>query len=119
MKKLLLFFVAMCVMLSATVAQVSVWDGTHTIWTNGNGTSNNPYLIENAQQLAYLANYVNSGTNANADKIVGTNNYWKLTINIDLNGLQWTPIGYWNSATDYYSETVLTSPTELLQIVGT
>ena len=49
----------MCVMLSATIAQVSTWDGTHTTWTNGNGTEANPYLIENAQQLAHLAYEVN------------------------------------------------------------
>ena len=92
MKKLLSFFVAMCLMLSAIVAQVSVWDGTNTVWTNGNGTVTNPYLIETAAQLAYLAVYVNNGTAANYG-IVGENTYWKLTTNIDLNSLSWTPIG--------------------------
>ena len=96
MKKVFSFFVAMCMMLSATVAQISVWDGSNTAWTNGNGTSTNPYLIETAAQLAHLAVYVNSGT----DAIVGVDKYWKLTTNIDLNSLQWTPIGFYISSYD-------------------
>ena len=67
-------------------AQISVWDGTSTTWTNGTGTQSDPYLIENAKQLAYLAFYV-SNANPSAGK------YWKLTTDIDLNSLQWTPIG--------------------------
>lgn len=98
MKKLLSIFVTMCLVLSVFVGiimctarpNVSVWDGTHTTWTNGTGTEKDPYLIENAQQLAYLAYYVNEG-NTSTDK------YWKQTINIDLNGLQWTPIGYFHN----------------------
>ena len=103
LKKLSLIFVAMCLMLSATVAQVSVWDGTHTTWTNGTGTLSDPYLIENAAQLAYLAVYVNNGTNVNAQNTVGANTYWKLTADIDLNGLSWTPIGNRFTMDDYYN----------------
>ena len=36
-------------------AQVSTWDGTWELWTHGTGTASDPFLIENAQQLAYLA----------------------------------------------------------------
>ena len=86
MKKVFVFFVAMFVMISATVAQVSVWDGTHSTWTQGTGTESNPYLIENAKQLAYLAVYINGGGTSSGQ-------YWKLIIDIDLNSLQWTPIG--------------------------
>ena len=82
MKKLSLFFVAVCLILSAAVAQVSVWDGTHTAWTHGIGTETDPYLIENAAQLAHLA----YDSNANIER------YWKLTTDIDLNSLSWTPI---------------------------
>ena len=78
----------LCFLPFGAFAQVSVWDGTHTTWTNGVGTEAYPYLIENAAQLAHLAYYVNSGTGT-----VGSGKYWKLTINIDLNGLEWTPIG--------------------------
>jgi len=97
-----LFFVAMGMMLSATVAQVSVWDGTHTAWTNGAGTQSNPYLIETAQHLAYLAVYVNNGTEEVHFKIVGKDKYWKLTTDIDLNSMQWDPIGFYNGTFDQY-----------------
>jgi hypothetical protein len=100
MKKLLFFFVAMCLMLSATVAQTSVWDGTNTVWTNGSGTATNPYLIETAAQLAHLSVYVSNGTNANEDKIVGESTYWKLTTNVNLNSLTWTPIGNYDFGSD-------------------
>ena len=75
-----------CFLPCSIFAQVSVWDGTQTTWTNGTGTQSDPYLIENAQQLAYLAYYVNNG-GTSADQ------YWKQTIDIDLNSLQWTSIG--------------------------
>ena len=103
MKRVFLIFVAMGMMLSATVAQVSVWDGTHTAWTNGAGTQSNPYLIETAQHLAYLAVYVNNGTEA-VDDVVGSGKYWKLTTNINLNSLEWNPIGhYYYSGGNHYS----------------
>ena len=90
MKKLSLFFIVMCVILKVTVAQVSVWDGSHTTWTNGTGTENDPYLIESAAQLAHLRYYI-------IDNGVTANTYWKQTVNIDLNLLSWLPIGYGSS----------------------
>ena len=99
MKKQFLFL-AMCIatILSAN-GQTSVWDGSHTTWTNGNGTQANPYLIENAAQLAHLAYIVNNGIGADNVHIVGTNTYLKLMTDIDLNGsesFQWIPIGSLN-----------------------
>ena len=88
MKRVSLLFVAMCITLSATVAQTSVWDGSHTTWTNGTGTESNPYLIENAAQLAHLAYEVNTGWGS-IDRIVGAGKYYKLTTNIDLNSLSY------------------------------
>jgi len=85
--------------------QTSVWDGTYEPFANGNGTQGSPYLIENAKHLAYLTYLVNNGVGANADRTVGVNTYYKMMINIDLNGsqsFQWTPIGYHNSTTDHY-----------------
>ena len=107
MKKQFLFL-AMCIatVLSAN-AQTSVWDGSHTTWTKGAGTQANPYLIENAAQLAHLAYVVNNGIGADSERIVGANTYWKLTTNIDLKGsesFQWTPIGGdYNPYIDYYA----------------
>ena len=68
---------------------VSVWDGTSEMWTQGQGTESSPYLIENAQQLAFIAEMVNGGV-THYD-----NTYFKLTTNIYIDSLAaWDPIGY-------------------------
>lgn len=85
-------------------AQVSTWDGTHEPWTHGTGTEADPFLIENAQQLAYLAYRVNNGLDAGGGHVSNHDYHYKLMVDVDLNGsenFQWTPIGYWNSDSDY------------------
>ena len=85
-------------------AQVSVWDGTWEPWTHGTGTEADPFLIENARQLAYLAYRVNNGLDAGGGHVSNHNYHYKLMVDVNLNGsetFQWTPIGYWNSDTDY------------------
>ena len=70
-------------------AQTSVWNGSRRLWTSGEGTESNPYLIESAEQLAFLSYMVNKG-------LVTTDLNFKLTTDIDLNGsedLPWVPIG--------------------------
>ncbi|MDD6582797.1 MAG: hypothetical protein PUF10_09010, partial [Bacteroidales bacterium] len=87
-------------------AQVSVWDGTYAPWTNGTGTEADPFLIENAQQLAYLTYRVNNGLDAAGGHVSNHDFHYKLMTDVDLNGsedFQWTPIGNWISATNYYS----------------
>lgn len=67
---------------------VSIWDGTSEIWTQGSGTEANPYLIENAQQLAFIAEMVNGGV-THYD-----NTYFKLTTNVQIDSTSaWEPIG--------------------------
>jgi hypothetical protein len=102
-----LMLFAMAAMLPVNLkAQVSVWDGTYAPWTNGTGTESDPFLIENAQQLAYLANRVNNGLDAGGGHVSNHDLHYKLMTDVNLNGsesFQWTPIGYWISATNYYS----------------
>ena len=85
--------VTLMVMLSGMLrAQVSVWDGSAEPWTHGSGTEEDPYLIESAANLAWLAKTVDE---------IGSNHYYKdtcflLTVDLDLNGdqgLEWMPIG--------------------------
>lgn len=106
MKKLFttLFFGALLTISASLTAQVSVWDGTWEPWTNGTGTEEDPFLIENAQQLAYLFYYVNSGFYANGGHVTNHDYHYKLMVDVNLNGNEgyyWTPIGYWNSDDDY------------------
>ncbi len=73
----------------AEVDNYSEWDGKkassgHTF--SGSGTSESPYLIKSATDLAGLAANVNAGTNYQGK-------YFKLEANIDLMGHEWTPIG--------------------------
>lgn len=85
-------------------AQVSTWDGTWEPWTHGTGTEADPFLIENAQQLAYLAYRVNNGLDAGGGHVSDHYYHYKLMVDVDLNGsedFQWTPIGYQNSSSDY------------------
>ena len=112
MKKHYLLSILMLVMMAAmwlpqsVNAQVSVWDGTYAPWTNGTGTEADPFLIENAQQLAYLTYRVNNGLDAIDNHVSNHNLYYKLMIDVDLNGsedFQWTPIGYGISYTNHYS----------------
>lgn len=72
---------------SANKPQTSAWDGkTATIWSKGSGTAGNPYVIETAANLAYLAQKTVSGSTFE-------NQYFILSANINLNNHGWTPIG--------------------------
>jgi len=99
MKKLYFLSVIALVMMMAvlplnTNAQIPTWDGTWVTWTQGSGTQADPYLIESPQQLAGLAWQVNNG--------ISTYNgvYFRLTTDLDMNSLGWTPIG--NSTTNRF-----------------
>ena len=70
------------------------WDGTSTKQPSGTGEENDPYLISTAAELAWVAQEVNGGRQANR--------YYKLTADIDLNNKPWTPIG---NSSDAFSGT--------------
>lgn len=54
---------------------------------SGAGTSSSPYLINTVEDLQGLANNVNSGISNYSGK------YFKQTANLELGGMNWTPIG--------------------------
>lgn len=67
--------------------QCDTYDNTSNWFAWGDGTQNNPYLICNAEQLAYI----NSNTS-----ILTAGNYYKLVSNIDISWYNnWTPIWKW------------------------
>ncbi len=76
-------------------AAADVWDGTvATAYASGTGTEADPYVITTGAELAYMAQQVNSG--------VDTAAYFKLGADIDLNNIEWTPIGkYVNNSSGY------------------
>ena len=70
-----------------TLNTKEVWKGniaTKFVW--GNGNQNEPYLITNGDELAYLAQQVNNGENY-------AGKYFQLTNDIDLGNQTWNPIG--------------------------
>lgn len=89
MKKL--SYIVLFLILGMNLTAQSVWDGSREAISSGSGTENDPYLIENAQQLAWLVYTINwDYSRWTAGK------YFLLTTDIDLNGNadnQWIPIG--------------------------
>lgn len=81
-----LAWIAVPVSARAEGETVDTWDGTAVAFTQGSGTKEDPWRIENAEQLAYLAQQVNNGTDYKW-------NHFLLFSDLDLNGNEWMPIG--------------------------
>lgn len=65
-----------------------IWDGSvATSFGGGVGTSQDPILIESCAQLKLLADNVNKGISDYTDI------FFQLTSNLDLNNINWAPIG--------------------------
>ncbi len=95
MKRIAYIFLMTMAILPATIfAQTDVWDGSAEQWTQGSGTEADPYLIETAENLAWIAEMVNSGVTTYAGV------YFKLTSNLNMNNIAWVPIG--NSTTQLF-----------------
>ena len=97
MKNFSYFLLCLAVIFSVSIAKaqtVSTWDGTAAIWTHGNGTQADPYLIESAQNLAWIAEMVNGGVATYAGV------WFKLTTDLNMNNIAWVPIG--NSTTNLF-----------------
>lgn len=90
MKKI--FTLLTAILLTINVFALDVWDGSSSPWTNGSGTSSDPYLIETAANLAYLAEKVNEGYQAQGMEVFA-HTYFQMTDDLDLNNINWTPIG--------------------------
>lgn len=79
--------------------------------SGGNGTQDDPWLISTAADLKALADYINSGKaadcDADADVCGGIGNfhgyYFKQTADIDLQGVEWDPIGYDGEEGSYFA----------------
>ena len=105
-KKLLglLLAVFMVLTLAPTTARADVttenWiDSAADDFAGGSGTKDDPYQIANAEQLAKLAEEVNSGVYGQTH----SGEYFKLTAPIDLSGKRWVPIGYGNESSKSFS----------------
>ena len=95
------------------IVEKSYWNGKAEPWTKGSGTTEDPYLIESAENLAWLAKSVNEKQDLIIDTCYSIGGGWylyyhfydvyafqdtcfKVVIDIDLKkdeGLFWNPIG--------------------------
>ena len=98
---------------ASRIIEKSYWNGKAEPWTKGSGTPNDPYLIESAENLAWLAKSVNERKEMVTDTHVSPGGGWfniysfydvnvyqdtcfRLVIDVDLNkgeNLFWSPIG--------------------------
>ena len=89
-----------CSRCGAEEPAADIWDGSiATGFGGGSGTVSDPYLIYTGAQLAYLAQTTNAGTTYSGE-------YFKLMNNIDLNHIEWTPIGQGRNTTETYTSTL-------------
>ena len=73
--------------------KADVWDGSIAEgFASGDGTEANPYIIETAAQFAYFGDQITNGKDEFIKKFVKLNN------DLDLNNIEWTPIGRNNTS---------------------
>lgn len=90
------YVVLLFAMLGLLANAQTPWDGTSAAWTKGDGTSANPYLIENGQHLAYLSEQVRNGETYKGK-------FFKLANDLDMGANEdhrFTPIGIYDQYTD-------------------
>lgn len=71
---------------------IEKWDGSAaSSFNSGSGSSNDPYIITNGSELAYLSKIVNEDTSS--DGSATKDKYYRIAKDIDLNNIPFTPIG--------------------------
>lgn len=93
MKRITTTFTLLLLFVASVMAQ-KAWNGTDSErWSKGAGTSSDPYLIESAEQLAFLSQSVREGESYE-------DQYFRLVANVDLNNQPFMPIGIYNKYTE-------------------
>ena len=70
----------------------AAWNGDATAWTQGDGSEQNPFLIENEAQLSHLQQTVTAGETYQGK-------YFRMTADLDMGGKQMLSIGHYNDYT--------------------
>lgn len=109
MRKLISLALTLAMVLSIMIipamatSSIDTWDGTiATSFAGGTGTESDPYLISTAEQLAYIAQIVNSDSSVNYKYAKTYGKFYKLTADLDLSNKEWTPIGLYSSVGNSY-----------------
>lgn len=96
-KRILGIALAICMMIFCV--PMGVFAAEAPSFSGGTGTQGDPWLIASQADLTALAEFLNSGNAATFDtENAGIGNchgyYFKQTVDIDLTGVTWEPIGY-------------------------
>ncbi|MDD4689033.1 MAG: GLUG motif-containing protein [Eubacteriales bacterium] len=97
LKKITSLLIIFILIMTSSLTHVmgAAWTGNiASSFGGGSGTSISPYIISTPEQLAYLARLVNDN-NASYNA-----SHYSLTADIDLGGMEWTPIGKGSWTTD-------------------
>ena len=70
----------------------AAWNGDATAWTQGDGSEQNPFLIENEAQPSHLQQTVTAGETYQGK-------YFRMTADLDMGGKQMPSIGHYNDYT--------------------
>jgi len=76
------------------------WSSSIEAITEGDGSENNPYIIDSAQKLAYMAVQINAGTGNFSSA------YYKQTTNIDISANTWAMINTFGGCYDGQGYTI-------------
>ena len=88
MKQLRKTLSLLCVLAMALACLSAPALAEETAFAGGSGTADDPWQIETVEQLAYLASTVNNGSKSGYPGA-----YFALTADLDMTGVDWTPIG--------------------------
>ena len=88
MKQLRKTLSLLCVLAMALACLSAPALAEETAFAGGSGTADDPWQIETIEQLAYLAATVNDGSKSGYPGA-----YFALTADLDMTGVDWTPIG--------------------------
>ena len=75
-----------------SLSSYAAWNGNATAWTQGDGSEQNPFLIENEAQLSHLQQTVTAGETYQGK-------YFRMTADLDMGGKQMPSIGHYNDYT--------------------
>ena len=88
-----LIFLSVATAVSTMPATAAEWDGTATTWTQGGGSVDNPFILENASHLAFLAQQTAEGNDYNGTYFKIADGVGEIDLSND-GAFSWTPIGF-------------------------
>lgn len=94
-----IYILSLALAAGASTPLSAAWDGSATLWNKGDGSAENPFLIENEAHFAYFQKAVTDGEGYEGK-------YFRLEANLDMEGKEMSTVGIYNDYTldnqEYY-----------------